>query len=311
MTNEQHAKDITARIVEAIRTQRILPWQQPWVVEGGTHRSFHGLKPYRGVNQFLLDITAMVNGYEHPVWITAAAAKKESGKLAAADKEAGRKPEWKGVQKGEKGTRVYLWKPIPKKEDGELVKDDNGEQVYIWLLRCFTVFNAEQTRLDIPRPTKAEAREADRIEAAAALIEGCPDPPDIQHGGDTACYIPALDTIRLPEQRQFTSDEAYYSTAFHELIHATGHAKRTGRLTGEALASFGSDPYAKEELVAEIGANILRRVAGINDPDLDNNSDAYVDHWAKRFEENERLLMSAGSAAQTAADYVTATTYDN
>lgn len=71
----------------------------------------------------------------------------------------------------------------------------------------------------------------------------------------------------------------YYSTAFHEAVHSTGHASRLNRL--EATAHFGNEEYSKEELVAEIGAAALVSLAGLESRSSFKNSAAYIQHWLK------------------------------
>ena len=59
--------------------------------------------------------------------------------------------------------------------------------------------------------------------------------------------------LLLPIRKQFVSTAEYYSTAFHEVVHSTGHQSRLNRLNSAAF--FGTEEYSKEELVAEIGAS--------------------------------------------------------
>ena len=58
------------------------------------------------------------------------------------------------------------------------------------------------------------------------------------------------DTVTLPSPNAFHSIEAYFSTRYHELGHATGSAKRLNRQFGKR---FGDDAYAFEEIVALSG----------------------------------------------------------
>ena len=80
--------------------------------------------------------------------------------------------------------------------------------------------------------------------------------------GVKACYSPVLDYVKLPQPSGFQLPEEYYSTAFHELTHSTGHAKRVGRKGILEPSYFGSHEYSKEELVAEMGAAFLCGHAG-------------------------------------------------
>ena len=63
--------------------------------------------------------------------------------------------------------------------------------------------------------------------------------PIINEKGDRAYYFPARDEIHLPLREQFPKVAEYYSTAFHESVHSTGHEKRLNRLT--KTAHFGND----------------------------------------------------------------------
>jgi antirestriction protein ArdC len=109
----------------------------------------------------------------------------------------------------------------------------------------------------------------------------------------------------MPARSLFHSSEEYYSTLFHELTHSTGHASRIGRDGIEQLNTFGSESYSKEELIAEMGAAMLCGVTGIA-PAVIENSAAYLQSWINRLRGDSRLLVSAASAAQKAADYIRA-----
>lgn len=96
---------------------------------------------------------------------------------------------------------------------------------------------------------------------------------------------------------------------FHELTHATGHESRLNRKgvagsEGE-WSSFGSTPYAKEELVAEMGAAFLCGQAGIVERTLDNSA-AYVKSWLARLKDDVKLVVQGAAQAQKAADFILA-----
>jgi antirestriction protein ArdC len=107
----------------------------------------------------------------------------------------------------------------------------------------------------------------------------------------------------MPARGLFSAAEEYYSTLFHELTHSTGHSSRIGREGIEILNTFGSESYSKEELVAEMGAAMLCGVTGIAPATLQNSA-AYLKTWIERLKADSRLLVSAASAAQKAADYI-------
>ena len=100
----------------------------------------------------------------------------------------------------------------------------------------------------------------------------------------------------------FHAPEGYYNTLFHELVHSTGHASRLDRKDAFA-GNFGSDPYAKEELVAEMGAAFLSAKAGIS-PAVIANTGAYIANWIKRLKDDNKFIVSASARATRAAEYV-------
>ena len=107
----------------------------------------------------------------------------------------------------------------------------------------------------------------------------------------------------MPSRAAFQSQAEYYSTLFHELTHATGHAKRLGREGIEKIQPFGSEDYSREELVAEMGSAMLCGVAGIVQSTI-RNSAAYLRGWINRLKADSRLVVSAARGAQEAADYI-------
>ena len=66
---------------------------------------------------------------------------------------------------------------------------------------------------------------------------------------------------------------------------------------------FGSEDYSKEELVAEMGAAMLCGVAGVESRTLDNSA-SYLQSWINKLRSDSRLIVSAASQAQKAADYI-------
>ncbi len=120
--------------------------------------------------------------------------------------------------------------------------------------------------------------------------------------GDAAFYQPMTDRIVLPLLSQFAEASEYYSTAFHELTHSTGHAKRLARL--DTTANFGSENYSKEELVAEIGSAALVHHAGLETAGSFRNSTAYIQNWLQALKNDKRFIVSAASKADKAVSYI-------
>jgi antirestriction protein ArdC len=277
---------ITDRVITLLE-QGIVPWQKPW--QGGDQLPQNAVsgRHYRGVNVFLLH--AM--NFESPFWLTFNQAKALGG----------------SVRRGEKACPVVFWKWLESEENGEMKR--------IAFLRYYSVFNIAQCE-GIPRdkiPSLGSTRrEHSPIETAERIVSAMPKRPEVKHGLDRAFYSPGGDFVAMPSPEQFRTGEDYYSVLFHELAHSTGHETRLNRkgvsgAEGE-WSAFGSTPYAKEELVAEMGAAFLCGQAGIVERTLDNSA-AYVGSWLQRLKDDRKLVVHAAAQAQKAADFILARTY--
>lgn len=159
-----------------------------------------------------------------------------------------------------------------------------------------------------PRSSGRTARaQHSPIEEAERIVGAMSKCPEIHRGGARACYSPALDRVDIPAPEAFGSGEAFYSVLLHELTHATGHESRLNRkgvsgADGE-WSAFGSTPYAREELVAEMGAAFLCGQAGIVGRTIENSA-AYVASWLQRLRDDKRLAVHAAAQAQKAADFI-------
>ena len=313
-------KTITDKIVAAIEAGGTPPWKRPWKLSGGYPISIRSGKSYRGINVLLLGLAS----YDDPRWGTFKAmreaaiteAKAQGREIVTVQEKRGEQT-WEivngervwfrgGVRKGEKSTQIVLWKPVPKKDAGE------GEPGSYWLLRFYAVFNAKQAD-GLPELPVEEEREFTPIELAEKIVDGYVwerasgnTGPAVMYGYDRAAYSPSEDRVIMPEPEQFDDDEAYYTTLFHELVHSTGHEKRLKRIE---TTLFGSDPYAKEELVAEIGASFLAGAAEFEDAGGDQSA-AYLSGWMKRIKEQPKLIVQAAAQAQKAADLILKTKFE-
>ena len=290
---------VTERVTELLN-QGVVAWQMPWQVRVGRPRNGVTGRYYRGLNVFLL--SAM--GYGSPWWFTP----KQVNGLGG------------HIRKGERVSWIQFFKPWAPKgaevggseidEGTETHGDGGSRRGRFMIVKSYRVVNLEQCRgpgVDAFRE-KHPQREHDGsgIEPIAAcedIVAGMPEAPCIRHGGERACYWPSIDTVNLPARRSFSSPEGYYSVAFHELTHATGHEKRLNRKTLVAGAPFRSPVYSREELVAEMGAAFLCATAGIGDPTIDNSA-AYIRGWLTYLKSDPKALLVAGAQAQKAADFV-------
>jgi antirestriction protein ArdC len=274
---------ITDRIIGLLE-KGVVPWQKPW--QGGEQmpRNLVSGHEYRGVNVFLLH--AMM--YQSPFWLTFNQARELGGH----------------VKKGERASPVVFWKRLQVAAPGE----PDGKKI-IPFLRYYSVFNVAQCE-DIPADKipvlSGSKREHCPIQAAESIVAAMPKKPEIKHGGGRACYSPSLDCVTMPLPETFRSGQDYYSVLFHELTHSTGHASRLNRngvgSSGGEWSAFGSTPYAREELVAEMGAAFLSGHAGIVERTLDNSA-GYIQSWLARLKDDNRLIVQA-AAAQKAADFI-------
>lgn len=287
-------QEVTDRVLAALE-EGTVPWARPWVAQAGIdHQNACTGTVYRGVNPFLLEMTCWAKGYEDPRWLTFKGAQGMGG----------------SVRKGEKGTGIILWKPVRKSaEQGQPgARWDDQAQAWVVLtffMRHYVVFNAAQVDgLELPPLPGAGdlPNAAERIERAEALMAGYAPPrgPRVGWGGSQAYYSPAEDRVQLPEREAFISTERYYGTAFHELVHSTGHPSRLDR--GDDEGAFGSAEYAREELTAELGAAMLTAHAGL-EPDLDQSA-AYVQSWLRALRNDKSLVLKAAGRAQRAVDLV-------
>jgi antirestriction protein ArdC len=279
-----HKSDLPYQIVTdricALLEQGTAPWHQPWQGDVGMPRNLVSKKPYRGINVFILGSQS----YDCPWWLSFKQVQEKGGH----------------IRKGEKMSYVVFWKLLERTTTAE---DGSQEPGTLPLLRYYTVVNARQCEgLTLPALEVLE-REHTPIEACEALVAGIPNPPTIHHGDSRAYYRPVTDSVHIPDPERFESAERYYATLYHELTHATGHQSRLSRPTLKDAVRFGDVSYAREELVAEMGAAYLCGATGIVN-DTIAQSAAYLQGWLKALRNDPRMLVLAAAQAQKAADYL-------
>jgi antirestriction protein ArdC len=112
----------------------------------------------------------------------------------------------------------------------------------------------------------------------------------------------------MPQQSNFPSPESYYHTLFHEMVHATGHPSRLNRTFGK---KFGDPQYAREELIAELGACFLSAEAGLDKNIQIENPSGYIQHWKKNLKDDPKLIVQAASDAQKATNFILGRSIEN
>jgi antirestriction protein ArdC len=259
-------------------------WNMPWhkVAQAGAPYNGATGRAYNGVNIWLLSGAALAKGYDSPAWATFKQWKARGG----------------SVRKGEKGEQIVFFKPMEKVERDSAGKEQKKR---FFILRAFHVFNVAQVdgvkspaESVLPEKPCFEPHEyAERIATESGA--------DIRHGGNHACFIPALDQVRMPPREAFKSGEGYYSTLLHELTHWTGHESRLDRLGN--VGRFGDPAYAFEELVAEIGAAYLCAESGVSvEPRPDHA--AYLASWKRAIADDPRAIFRAAKLAEQAAGFL-------
>lgn len=278
---------ITNQIIEALE-QGVKPWTQPWnAAHAAGHVSRplrHNGQPYGGINVLTLWASAMTAHYAAPIWMTFKQAIELGGH----------------VRKGEKGSPVVYADTMRRTETDDATGDETERAIPF--LKAYTVFNVEQIE-GLPEHfhvlAHASRNPDERVAEAEAFFAATR--ADIRHGGDCAYYSPALDYIQMPPFEAFRDAQAYYATLAHEATHWTRHTTRLDRDFGRK--KFGDDGYAREELVAELGAAFLCADLGLKLEDRADHA-AYIGHWLSVLKEDKRAVFAAAAHAQRAAYFL-------
>lgn len=280
--------EVTERIVRDLEAGRV-PWVQPWSAAQtqaplGLPRNASTGRTYSGINILILWGAAIEHGRRTQCWLTFRQARAMGG----------------GVRKGERGTTVvYADRFVPEQEK-QRAKAEGDEAQAVPFLKRYTVFNADQCE-GLPEDIAAGAEplpERETIPRAEALIEATG--AEVRIGGGRAFYAPGDDFVQVPPQPAFAEQINYYRTCFHELGHWTGHATRLAR---SFKGRFGSKPYAREELVAEMASAFV--CASLSIVPTVRHAD-YIGEWLDVLREDERAIFHAASLASKAADCILA-----
>ncbi|MHC4616431.1 MAG: ArdC family protein [Planctomycetota bacterium] len=293
---EEIYKSITDVILKKL-DEGIVPWSKPWVeYNGGRMFPANGItrRQYNGINQLMLSCT----GYSSPYWLTSKQIANIGGEVKAEQTP----------------MPIVFWKFSKREktdEGGNVVTDERGNTEFSTscLMRQYFVYNVEQTTCELaPAPVSPEPEMPSEFEPVALcdkLILSARNMPPVYHKESQAYYSPSFDFINMPVPESFKSKEGYYGTLFHEMTHATGHKSRLKRAGFDGLAMFHRATYAKEELVAEMGAAFLCGITGISNDDATDQSAAYISGWRKAISKDKKLILEAAGAAQKAANYMT------
>ncbi|MDM0116792.1 zincin-like metallopeptidase domain-containing protein [Variovorax sp. J22R133] len=268
--------------------------------------------PYHGANVLLLWDAAIEAGYSSNVWLTykqaaslgAQVRKGERAVLCAHfERRAGKaSAETTDASQGIAGRDANQGNEGDQRDQGDEAGAGGTAGRSFLLCTPFWVFNVAQIAgLPVefidehcypPAPAYSPTEMAMRIVAGANA--------QIRHGFEQAMYVMALDEIRMPWPRRFTSAQAHYATILHELVHWSGHPERLHRAFGQR---FGDAAYAFEELVAELGSAFLLGHCGLVDATIEGHA-AYLDSWLQVLRNDRTAIFTAARLAGEAYEFL-------
>ena len=288
------------------------PWRRDWQTGASSHHcNLLTGRRYRGANPVLLSLGMPLRGSTLPFWCSFAEARAH------------------GLRPRRGSRAVHVLQPLlqsraatssnqgtatlePGAADATEASAAAPQATACWIsYRPLAVFNAAdlcgETLSDLIRRRQQQATllqrpEPERLAAAEAMLSSWPVP--VRFGGDRACYLPAADRIELPARNAFVSAPGLYATWAHEAIHSSGHSSRLARDLSGGMGDGGDGgrAYAREELVAELGAVLLGDRLEIGSA-MENHA-AYLNHWLEMLRESPRLLSQVLADARRAADLI-------
>lgn len=304
--NEKVLDKFATMIITRMEEMKSGKWSKGWIGKtlGGNPVNVEG-RSYTGSNVFLLMLYCSMQDFEYPVYCTL----KQANRMGA------------HVLKGSESMPVIFWdysitdargRKIKYEDYKVLSKADRQSCRVIPFLKSYNVFNLDQTNLKEKVPAKIadltknfvphKKRDTKGMYANKQIDDMLKNqswicPIDADKTSKIAAYYPSLDRIVVPTKLQFNvsniaeeiykDGQEYYATLLHEMIHSTGTESRLNRTTGKR---FGDKLYAKEELVAELGAARCGQVLGFDKRILDNNA-VYLDSWIKALKEEPKYIL--------------------
>jgi antirestriction protein ArdC len=274
-------QQVTDTIIELIE-QGPVKGESLWdaAVKFGMPLNYQTKRPYNGINVLMLCAEASQRGFSCNEWLTF----KQAQAMGAM------------VRKGAKGVLGVFFKMRERK--GATADEPDSK---IPMLSPFWVFNVDDIE-GLPIVAAAAREPFDPIEEAERMLNA--SGARITWKGAQAFFRPSTDEIWMPDRERFSSAANAYAVALHELTHWTGHESRLHRdFSGRA----GSDPYAFEELVAELGAAYLVAHLGLQGAKLENHA-CYLQHYLQILKNDKTAIFTAARLASQAFDHILALT---
>lgn len=290
-SNRDLYREVTDKIIKLIENG-VAPWRRTWSVYGLARNYVTG-HIYTGINLLLMNNTL----HSIPYFMTYTQVKERGGQ----------------IRKGAKAEMViyftvYYKDALDQTLSAEEARYRSGVGEEIKVLRFIKYFNVFSiTDIEGIEFTFSEItlNPNEQLHQCEDIILNMPNRPELRNvDSDEAFYSPTFDFVNMPSIEQFETAEHYYATFFHELIHATGHASRLAREEIMSAHKFGSVPYGREELVAEMGASFLCATVHIDYDAITESNAAYLAGWLKILKEDSKFIFKAAAEAQKAADYI-------
>lgn len=290
-------------------------WKKGWTdgrtAQFGLPQNLVG-RPYTGSNAFLCQIHTTMEHYRMPVYLTIKQIRDAGGM----------------IKKGEHSIPIFKWDLRIKDKDGKklsesdyrnMTKEEQAECTVRPYLKVYNEWNIDQTNLEEVNKEKYDAilkrfkSEPIKDEVGMYKNEAFDNllkeqswvcPIEYEKFNESAFYSPKRDQIVVPSKKQFNISNTpedvfkdgmeFYGTTIHEMAHSTGHESRLGRDGIVKIDQFGSDQYAKEELVAELTSALIGNAMGFDSRIRENNI-AYLQNWTGSLKKDPKFLKSVMS----------------
>ena len=290
-------------------------WKKGWTdgrtAQFGLPQNLVG-RPYTGSNAFLCQIHTTMEHYRMPVYLTIKQIRDAGGM----------------IKKGEHSIPIFKWDLRIKDKDGKklsesdyrnMTKEEQAECTVRPYLKVYNEWNIDQTNLEEVNKEKYDAIlkrfKSEPIKGEVGMYKNeafdnllkeqswvCPI--EYEKFNESAFYSPKRDQIVVPSKKQFNISNTpedvfkdgmeFYGTTIHEMAHSTGHESRLGRDGIVKIDQFGSDQYAKEELVAELTSALIGNAMGFDSRIRENNI-AYLQNWIGSLKKDPKFLKSVMS----------------
>lgn len=333
---------ITNLFIDKLQKGQI-PWLSPYQsTDFNEFTSFASGKPFKGINRVLLWIAKQEHQLESNALLTFNQATDISG-ITKEQMLDVRDPSKKDVTlesvnhplAGQKSVGFIVYNsPIYKDANGKIwSKREAGGKVRkeptqaeqekeniekSWITKSYSVWSVDQMahipeRWQEKRNNAGKVINKDTIEGTSSeRIRDSVQALIKKNGikvitGESPDYDIDRDVIVMPKINDFVSDNSFYRTLLHQVVHWTGHKDRLDRRLNSVYGENVSlKSVAQEELVAELGSAFLCQKLGLDSfasSNLEHHA-SMISPWISLMESNKKAITFAASKAEKALDYL-------